>query len=356
MSFGLKNARATYIRAMITIFHDMIHKEIEVYVDDIIINYKRSSDHIAYLKKFFDRLRKYNLKFNRAKCAFGVPSGKLLGFIVSRRGIEMLRKDAAIDWSEECQKALDKIKEYLSKLPILIPPEPGRPLLLYFSVLDRAFGCILGQHDETRRNEQAIYYLSKKFTLYEARRRYHRGIDGWRMFFNGAANFKGVGIEAVLVSETGQHYSVSTKLRFPCTNIMEEYKACILGLRLAIDMNVQELLVIGDSDLLVHQVLGEWATKNTKIFPYFVLCTRADQEVHKDRIPRIQNEFADALATLSSMIQHPDNNFIDPIQIRIHKQPSYCVHVEEEIDGNPWFHNIKKYQEKREHPETVIHT
>ncbi|XP_075099044.1 uncharacterized protein LOC142175933 [Nicotiana tabacum] len=74
--------------------------------------------------------------------------------------------------------------------------------------------------------------------------------DGWRMVFDGATNFKGIGIEVVLVSETGQHYQVSAKLRFPSTNNMEEYEACILGLRLAIDMNIQELLVIGDLDLL----------------------------------------------------------------------------------------------------------
>jgi len=77
------------MRAMTTIFHDMIHKEIEVYVDDVIIKSKRSTDHITDLRKFFDRLRRYNLKLNPAKCAFGVPAGKLLGFIVSRRGIEL---------------------------------------------------------------------------------------------------------------------------------------------------------------------------------------------------------------------------------------------------------------------------
>ncbi|XP_070039772.1 uncharacterized protein [Nicotiana tomentosiformis] len=76
--------------------------------------------------------------------------------------------------------------------------------------------------------------------------------DGWRMFFDGAANFKGVGIGAVLLSETGRHYPVSAKIRFPCTNNISEYEACILRLRLAINMNVQELLVIGDSDLLIH--------------------------------------------------------------------------------------------------------
>ena len=89
MSFGLKNAGATYVRVMMTIFHDMIHKEIEVYVDDVIIKYRESSDHVTHLRKFFERLCRYNLKLNPAKCAFGVPAGKLLAFIVSRRGIEL---------------------------------------------------------------------------------------------------------------------------------------------------------------------------------------------------------------------------------------------------------------------------
>ncbi|XP_070039602.1 uncharacterized protein [Nicotiana tomentosiformis] len=84
-----------------------------------------------------------------------------------------------------------------------------------------------------------------------------KAYDSWRMFFDGAANFKGVGIRAVLVSETVQHYQVSTKIKFPCNNNMAEYEAYILGLRLAFDMNIQELLVIGDSDLLVHQTTSQ---------------------------------------------------------------------------------------------------
>ena len=84
MPFGLKNAGVTYMRAMNTLFYDIIHKEIEVYVDDVIIKSKESLNHLEDLRKFFARLRKYNLKLNPAKCVFGVPAGKLLGFIVSR--------------------------------------------------------------------------------------------------------------------------------------------------------------------------------------------------------------------------------------------------------------------------------
>ncbi|XP_070032776.1 uncharacterized protein [Nicotiana tomentosiformis] len=132
---------------------------------------------------------------------------------------------------------------------------------------------------------------------------------------------------------------------------MAKYEACILGLILAIDMNIQELLVIEDSDLLVHQVLGEWATKSTKILPYLHCVQdliKSFTKIDIKHVPRIQNEFADALVTVSSMIQHPDKNFIDPIPIEIRKQLAYCAHVEEEFDGNPWFHDIKEYLEKGE--------
>ena len=76
-----------------------------------------------------------------------------------------------------------------------------------------------------------------------------------------------MGIGAVLISESGQYYPITTQLRFYYTNNMAEYEACILGLRLAIDMGIQELLVLGDSDLLVHQIQGDWETNDSKLLP-----------------------------------------------------------------------------------------
>ena len=89
MLFGLKNAGVTYQRAMKTIFHDLMHKEIEVNVDDMIAKSQTEEGHIEYLLKLFQHLRKYRLFLNPNKCTFGVQSGKLLGFIVSQRGIEV---------------------------------------------------------------------------------------------------------------------------------------------------------------------------------------------------------------------------------------------------------------------------
>jgi hypothetical protein len=67
MPFGLKNAGATYQRAMVTLFHDMMHKEIEVYVDDMIAKCREGENHVQILKKLFERLRKYKLRLNPAK-------------------------------------------------------------------------------------------------------------------------------------------------------------------------------------------------------------------------------------------------------------------------------------------------
>ena len=89
MPFGLKNAGATYQRAMQRIFDDMLHKNVECYVDDLVVKSKKREDHIQDLRKVFQRLRRYQLKMNPLKCAFGVTSGKFLGFIVHQRGIEV---------------------------------------------------------------------------------------------------------------------------------------------------------------------------------------------------------------------------------------------------------------------------
>src|SRR4051812_9424594 len=89
MPFGLKNAGETYQRAMNKLFHDMMHKEVEVYVDDMIAKSENEEDHIQNLTKLFRRLRKFQLLLNPNKCTFGAYSGKLLSFIVSKRGIEV---------------------------------------------------------------------------------------------------------------------------------------------------------------------------------------------------------------------------------------------------------------------------
>uniref|UniRef100_A0A2N9GQI9 Uncharacterized protein n=1 Tax=Fagus sylvatica TaxID=28930 RepID=A0A2N9GQI9_FAGSY len=410
MPFGLKNAGATYQRAMVTLFHDMIHHEIE----------------------------KYQLRLNPNKCAFGVTSGKLLGFIVSGRGIEidpakvqairsmpapktekeirsflgrinyiarfiaqltatceplfkLLRKDVKIKWTEDCQKAFDKIKEYLLNPPILVPPTPGRPLILYLTVQEASMGCMLGQQDETGKKEQAIYYLSKKFTEPGDPRSRDKAIADyladypseqlelmdsefpdedvmiveednqgrWKLYFDGAANAVGSGIGAVLVSPKGQQTPIAVKLGFDCTNNMTEYEACIVGLQAALEFGAYELEVFGDSLLIVSQTNGEWQARDPKLIPYQRYISRLIPKfkyVTFTYTPRAHNHFADALATLASLIKLVEGDDVRPLRIETRDIPAYCVCIEEcmnveaEIDDKPWYYDIKRFIQDREYP------
>ena len=87
MSFSLKNARATHQRLVNHMFSKQIGRNMEVYMDDMLLKSKKAQLHLDDLKETFDTLRKYQMRLNQAKCVFGVLSGKFLGFLVFQRGI-----------------------------------------------------------------------------------------------------------------------------------------------------------------------------------------------------------------------------------------------------------------------------
>ncbi|KAK5773320.1 hypothetical protein PVK06_049626 [Gossypium arboreum] len=182
MPFGLKNAGAIYQRAMVTLFHDMMHKEIEVYIDDMIAKSRGEEEHVVNLKKLFERLRKFQLKLNPAKCTFGATSGKFLGFIVSERGIEVDPNKIKAIQELPPPRMQKEVRGFLGRLNYIArfiaqltnQCDPIFQLLRKLNPREwkrnaSSMGCVLGQHDELGKKEKAIYYLSKKFTEYEAK-------------------------------------------------------------------------------------------------------------------------------------------------------------------------------------------
>uniref|UniRef100_A0A2N9J5I9 Reverse transcriptase domain-containing protein n=1 Tax=Fagus sylvatica TaxID=28930 RepID=A0A2N9J5I9_FAGSY len=197
MPFGLKNAGATYQRTMTTIFHDMMHREIEDYVDDVVVKSKTREGHLETLRKVLERCRVFKLRMNPLKCAFGVSAGKFLGFLVHKQGIDvdpakstaiatmkpptnvkqlksflrrlsyirrfipglalltssfshLLKKNMPFVWSQECQKAFETLKQIMSKLPTVCAPVMGKPLKLYLASNNQAIGALIAQDDEQR--------------------------------------------------------------------------------------------------------------------------------------------------------------------------------------------------------------
>jgi hypothetical protein len=89
MTFGLKNAGATYQRVMNLIFHDLLVILLEIYIDDVIVKLDTMDNHLVNLCIALERMRRYGLKMNQLKCAFGVSASKFLGFFIHEYGIEI---------------------------------------------------------------------------------------------------------------------------------------------------------------------------------------------------------------------------------------------------------------------------
>ena len=92
MTFGLNNAGATYQRAMNYIFHEIIGKIVEIYINDIVVKSKGYQKYLADLRKALECTRRHGLKMNPNKCALGVSASQFLGFMVHERGIEIHQK------------------------------------------------------------------------------------------------------------------------------------------------------------------------------------------------------------------------------------------------------------------------
>ncbi|XP_075475860.1 uncharacterized protein LOC142513968 [Primulina tabacum] len=205
MPFGLKNAGATYQRLMDKVFSKQMGRNVEVYVDDIMVKSKDSALLIPDLVETFSTLRSYGLKLNPQKCIFGVKSGKFLGYMVTERGIEAnpekvqaiqnmvspqgpkdvqqlagriaalarfisrsahrslpffrtLRKAKKFEWGPDCEKAFTELKEYLAELPVLAKPAAGEPLWVYLSATEGAVSSVLVKLDGSV--QQPVYYVS----------------------------------------------------------------------------------------------------------------------------------------------------------------------------------------------------
>jgi hypothetical protein len=147
MSFRLKNAGATYQRAIQVCFKRQLNKNVEAYVDDVVVKIRNSDTLIADLEETSASLREYRWKLNPNKCVFGVPSGKLLGFIISHRGIEANPKKISAITSMKaptCIKDVQKLTECMAALNRFISKlgERGSTSSNYSSIMRSSCGLL----------------------------------------------------------------------------------------------------------------------------------------------------------------------------------------------------------------------
>ena len=206
MPFGLKNAGATYHRLMDMILTPMIGRNVQAYVDDMVITSEEKDQHIVDLEELFTTIVKYNLKLNPKKCVFRMEVGKFVGFLLTERGIEAnpdkcatiigmrrpvsvkevqqltgcmaalsrflsasgdkgypyfqcLKKNNRFVWTCECEEAFIRLKEYLANPLVLCKPLSGTPIRIYFAITNRAISSVIVQ--EKGRVHKSVYFVSK---------------------------------------------------------------------------------------------------------------------------------------------------------------------------------------------------
>jgi hypothetical protein len=221
MTFGMKNAGATYQKAIQKCLKSQIGKNSEAYVDDVVVKTTEEDKLIVDLTETFANLREFQWKLNPTKCVFCVPSGLLLSFMVGHRGIEasptkvnairkmakpsnkkdimkltgmmaalgyfisrlgekglpffkLLKKADKFVWGDEAQKAFEALKESLTAPPIMTPPIPKGTLLLYISATTNVVSTVLVTEREEEGQaypvQRHVYYMSE--VLADAKTRY----------------------------------------------------------------------------------------------------------------------------------------------------------------------------------------
>jgi dsDNA-binding SOS-regulon protein len=394
MSFGLKNAGTTYQRAIQARFKRQLNKNVEAYVDDVVVKTRNSDTLIADLEETFASLREYCWKLNPNKCVFGVPSGKLLDFIISHRGIEanpkkistitsmkaptcikdvqkltgcmaalnrfiskpgerglpffkLLKHQEKFVWTPEVDQALAQLKDFLSKTPVRTAPRKKEQLPLYLAVTTHVVStAIVVERQEDGHAypvQRPVYFVNE--VLSESKARYQpvqkllyvvlitswklrhyfqeysisivtdyplgdilRNQDAtgriskwavklgalnidfkprtaiksqalvdfmaewrenqlptpterpehWVMYFDGSLKLEGAGAGVLLISPTGEQLKYVLQIFWKVSNNEAEYEALLHGLRLAASLGIKQLLVYGDSAVVINQVNKSW--------------------------------------------------------------------------------------------------
>nr|GFB03282.1 retrovirus-related Pol polyprotein from transposon opus [Tanacetum cinerariifolium] len=146
MPFGLCNALCTFQRCMMSIFHDMIEKMMEVFMDDFSVFGDSFSSCLTNLEKMLNRCEETDLVLNWEKCHFMCRKGIVLGFLKIARPItHLLEKETPFVFSKECIDAFNTLKKKLTEAPILVVPDWNLPFELMCDASDYAIGAVLGQ-------------------------------------------------------------------------------------------------------------------------------------------------------------------------------------------------------------------
>ncbi|GKV37355.1 hypothetical protein SLEP1_g45396 [Rubroshorea leprosula] len=376
MLFGLKNAGATYQKMVTIVFRAQISRNLEVYVDDIVVKSSRAEDHLTDLAGTFNNLRRCSMKLNPAKCTFSVESGKFLGFMVSRRGIEVnpkkikaieemkpprstkdvqrlagriaalhrfisksadkclpffkvlrttAQKDEAgkprkFNWTTECQVAFDELKAYLSSPPLLTKAQEGEILYLCLEISDTAVSSVLIR--EMGKQQQPVYYAIE--------------LGEFQIAFQQRSAIRAQALADFVVECTSNQMEPSSEA--------ETWILYVDGSSNSKGSGAGAVSTGLNSFRSEHALKFNFeATNNVAEYEALLLGLRLAAELKLTKIPRAENEHADFLSKLAS----ENSGEAKSVYIEILNEPSFQTSGVMEISTDPdalsWTNPIREY-------------
>ncbi|GFS36997.1 hypothetical protein Acr_00g0049130 [Actinidia rufa] len=396
MPFGLKNAGATYQRLVNKMFNAQIGKTMEVYIDDMLVKSLHAQNHIAHFEEAFDILRQHRMMLNPSKCIFGVSSGKFLGFLVTKRGIEVnpdqiqaliamrsprnirevqqltgrvaalnrfvsksadkclpffkiLRKSQTFQWSEESENAFQQLKEYLGSPPLLSVPTANEDLYVYLSASPTAISAVLVEKKIESKNQYTTklrHYFQAHSIIVLTDQPLKQILQ--RPDTSGRLLKWSIELRLVLRAPSGEQMEYTIRMGFQATNNEAEYEALLAGLRLATELGAQSLEVFSDSQLVVNQVQGDYLAKDSRMIAYLgevkTLSTKI-KEFKINQIRREDNKKADALANLASTFEFISDRCI-PLEFLTHPSIGVANQILQTEENPTWLDEIINYLRK----------
>ncbi|GJT43201.1 reverse transcriptase domain-containing protein [Tanacetum coccineum] len=318
LPFRLKNAGVTYQKLVDKVFCDQIGRNLEVYVDDIVIKRNFEEDMLVDIKEIFEKLRPINMKLNPRKCSFGVEEGPFTA-----------TKDDKINTKPQCKIGHSE----------LVSLKGRRQDTTFLENIKELHKWEDGLVDDISRKS-----LSKH-------ERVHRDINNepepentWKLFTDGASSSDGSGAGLMLVSPKGKQYTYALRFEFKTTNKETEYKALLARLPIATEMKIQKLAIFVDSQLVANQVKGLFEARKPVIKQYL----EKTKEILKSfnsysmkHVQRDQNKKVDALSKLASMTfsKLSKKFLVEVVQEKsiIQKEVAYVVNEE----GDNWMLHIR---------------
>ncbi|GJW57445.1 reverse transcriptase domain-containing protein [Tanacetum coccineum] len=314
MPFSLRNAGATYQRLVDKAFHKQIGRNLEAYVDDLVIKSHTKDEIVRDIEETFKTLREINMKVNPKKCTFGVEEEMFLGYKVNTKGLKVCpdKVDDVLSLSSpkclkdkqklnekltsEAEEAFKQMKQLIAELPMLTAPMEKEELIVYLVAAKEMLSAVLMMKREAK--QMPVYFVGRALkgpeinytsiekivmalvhtnfiveqpekesldTLMEAEEELP---EPWILFTDGSSCTDGSGARLTLINPEGMEFIYALRFRFDATNNEAKYEALISGLRIAEQMGVKNLQANVDSRLVANQVNETYVAKEADMIRY----------------------------------------------------------------------------------------